>query len=224
MRTGKLALQFGISFIMLMAVYAGLLFIPAGTWDYWQAWAYLAAFGVPALVISVYFLLRDPAFLARRMKWREPERAQQISQSVISVLYFGGFVIAGLDQRYGWSQVPAILTIVSDLLIVGGFVLVWRVFVENRYAATTIEVEEGQPVISTGPYALVRHPMYLGALPMLLLTPLALGSYWAFCAYVPVTIALLFRIRNEEAVLLRDLPGYAEYRRSVRWRLIPGVW
>jgi protein-S-isoprenylcysteine O-methyltransferase Ste14 len=224
MGRGRLAVLVLLRVVLLVPLIGGLLLVPAGSWGYWEAWVYCGIFFVPTLVISLYFLARDPAFLERRMKWREKERRQQVGQSIMSLLYIISILIPGFDYRYGWSKMPVALVLAADAVILGGFLLVLRVFQENRYAASTVEVEAGQQVISSGPYAVVRHPMYLGALLMFLFTPLALGSYWALLAALPLTGGLVLRIRNEEAVLRRELPGYAEYCRKVRWRLIPRAW
>ncbi len=212
----------GLAFLLLLT--GGVLFLCAGTWEYWQAWVYLGVFFGPVLAITGYLLRRDPRLLSRRLRVRERERGQQVGQQLLNLFFLGLFVVAGLDRRYGWSHVPVVLMLVSDLLLLAGFGLVFLTFRENRYAGSTVQVEAGQQVITSGPYALVRHPMYLGALPILLLTPLALGSWWGLLVSAPLLVGLVLRILSEEALLVRELPGYEEYRRTVRWRLVPGVW
>ncbi len=224
MPQARLAALVVLQIVLLALVTGGLLFLPAGSWRYWEAWAYLAVTFVPTVAVSFSLLVRDPEFLKRRMKWREREGRQPLDRILITVLYFAVFVISGLDHRHGWSRVPAALVILGDAAVLGAYLAVFRVFEENRYAASTIEVEAGQQVISSGPYAVVRHPMYLAALPLLVFTPLALGSYWALLAVPPMIVGLVIRIRDEEALLRRALPGYEEYRRKVRWRLLPGIW
>lgn len=224
MSKGRLAALLVMWTVLLVGLMGAILFISAGTWQYWQAWVFLGVFFVLTLVGSLYFLVRSPALLERRMRWREPERQQEIGQRILGLLLFLGMVVAGLDHRYGWSHVPVPLVLIADVAIAAGFLFVYRVYQENEYASSTIEVEGGQQVISTGPYAIVRHPMYLGVLPIFLGIPLALGSYWALLVYLLLPIGLIRRILNEEQVLLRDLPGYEEYREKVKWRLVPGVW
>jgi protein-S-isoprenylcysteine O-methyltransferase Ste14 len=220
----RLAAKVLVALVALMATMGGLVFVPAGTLHYWQAWAFLATFFMLATVFSFLLLLYDPRLLERRMKWGEKEPWQRLVMGVVSVLYFAGFVVAGYDHRYGWSNVPPWLVIASDALILAGYAFVYRVFQENTFAASVVEVEPEQRVISTGPYAIVRHPMYLGALPIVTLIPLALGSYWGLLVFAPLPALLVMRLLNEEQVLVRDLPGYEDYRRKVRWRLLPGVW
>ncbi len=200
------------------------LFLPAGTARYWQAWLYcgllLAALGVAVL----YLLNRHPEFLERRMRTKERERTQQRIQLVITPIIFAGYVVAGLDHRFSWSGLPDAVVVAADVLVLAGYVFVIAVFRENSYASRVVEVVEGQTVISTGPYAWVRHPMYTGTIIMYLATPIALNSLWALLLFVAYPVALVFRIRNEEALLVRELAGYAEYRQKVRYRLIPFVW
>lgn len=224
MDRSRLVVDVTVRMVVMILIIGGLLFGFAGTIRYWQAWLYMAVLYVPSIAVTLYFFQRDPGFIERRMKWRERERAQQVGQSLIALLYISQFVVAGLDHRFGWSSVSPAFVIAADVLSLIGFWFIFIVFQVNRYAASTVEVEQGQQVISTGPYSLVRHPMYLGGLLMLLFSPLALGSWWAMIFGVLISFGLVFRIKNEEEVLVRDLPGYEDYRSRVRWRLIPGVW
>lgn len=201
-----------------------ILFGPAGTLDYWQAWAYMAILLGPVCFVILYFLKKDPAFLERRMRMREKEARQALIVRASAVLFLIGFLIPGLDRRFGWSQMPPEFVIAADATVLLGYAIVFLAFRENSYAGRTIEVEKGQKVISTGPYSLIRHPMYLGTLLMYLATPIALGSYAAaplFLLFVPI---IVFRILNEEEVLRRDLPGYAGYCSKTRFRLLPYIW
>jgi len=224
MSRGRLAAAVLWRLAAMPVVVGGLLLLPAGTWRWWQAWAFLAVFFVPSLAITLYLLAREPELIVRRLRRREPERQQQIGQSVLGALLVLGLVVAGLDHRYGWSAVPAPLVLAADAVILGGYLLIFRVFQENRFAGSTVEAEAGQQVISSGPYAVVRHPMYLGALFIFLAMPFALGSYWTLPIFLLFPLGLGLRIRTEEAVLRRELSGYAEYAQKVRWRLLPGVW
>ncbi|MEW6722939.1 MAG: isoprenylcysteine carboxylmethyltransferase family protein [Candidatus Micrarchaeota archaeon] len=202
----------------------GMLFLPAGTFDFWQAWLYMAVLFAPMFFVVLYFWKKDPEFLERRLRTREKEARQGLIVRAGAAILLAGFLVPGLDRRFGWTDVPAEISIAADVIVFVGYALIFLVFKENSYAGRTIEVEKGQKVISSGPYSVVRHPMYLGVLAIYLATPLALGSYAALppCA---LTIPLLvLRILNEEEVLRRDLAGYAEYCKKTKYRLIPLVW
>jgi protein-S-isoprenylcysteine O-methyltransferase Ste14 len=211
--------------VLLLFVFMGLiLFLPAGTLAYWQAWVWLTVWFVPVSLVIGYYLKADPALIERRIRIREKEKTQRNIMSIAFLLFIVAFLIPGFDKRYGWSSVPVPVVLIADCLMLGSYLLFVRVLKENRYASRTIEVVEGQRVITTGPYAIVRHPMYVAALGMYLVSPLALGSYWALpvcMLYIPV---LVVRIVNEEKVLRKELDGYAEYLRMTRFRLIPNVW
>lgn len=202
-------------------------FLPAWSFRYWQGWACLAAFFVPAGSISVYVAKTDPALLERRLKAgakAEKEKGQKVVQSITAVIFFADFLLPAFDHRLGWSRIPAWACVIGDLMMVAGFVVVFLVFRENSYTSGIIEVAQGQKVISTGPYALVRHPMYTGALIMLLGIPLALGSWWGTLINLPMTAGIVWRLLDEEKFLSRNLPGYSEYLRSVKYRLVPLLW
>jgi protein-S-isoprenylcysteine O-methyltransferase Ste14 len=215
-----LLIRFSAAFIVLALI----LFLTAGSLYYWQAWVYLGVLFIPLVYVVNYFLKRDPAFLERRMRVQEKERSQKRIQTFGSILFFLGFLIPGLDYRYGWSIVPIPLVLAADAVVFLGYFFIFLVFRENSYASRIVEVEAGQRVITTGPYTLIRHPMYLGVILMFLATPLALGSWWSLPVFLLLPISLVFRIRNEEELLVRELPGYAEYCEKVRYRLIPLVW
>jgi protein-S-isoprenylcysteine O-methyltransferase Ste14 len=211
------------TFVMLVAV----IFLPVWTFSYWQGWACLASFFVPACVITVWVAKNDPALLERRLKAgpkAEKETGQKIVQGIAAVVFLADFALPAFDHRYGWSSVPWFAAVGGDLMMVLGFVIVFVVFKANTYTSGIIEVAENQKVISTGPYALVRHPMYTGGLIMLFGIPLALGSWWGMLVNIPMTAAILWRLLDEEKFLLRELPGYAEYREKVKYRLVPLVW
>ena len=201
-----------------------LLFLPAGTLDYWQAWLYIVTLFTPVLFVVSYFLKNDPAFLERRMRMREKEVKQQLIMRLATIIFLIAFLIPGLDHRFGWSNVPFEFVIAADLIVFLSYLFIFFVFKENSYAGRTIEVETGQRVISTGPYSVIRHPMYLGVMFMYGITPIALGSYLALPVFLLIVPLLILRILNEEEVLRRDLPGYGEYCKKVRYRLIPFVW
>ncbi len=201
-----------------------LLFVPAGTLGYWQAWVWLGILVIPLLVLMVYMFRTNPALLERRLRLREPEPEQSliIKLSYIPVCLL--FPLAGLDHRFGWSHVPLGAVLAGDLVVIAGFCLFMLVLRANSYASRVVEIEKEQRVVRTGPYSLVRHPMYLAVLLIYFATPLALGSYWVYLPVLFIAPVLVARISNEERVLLSRLAGYTDYVASVRYRLIPGVW
>jgi protein-S-isoprenylcysteine O-methyltransferase Ste14 len=213
--------------LFLMIVLAVALFLPAGTIDYWQAWVFLAVFGLSVLAITLYLLRRDPQLLERRVNAgpvAEKEQIQQLIQSLASLAFVALFVVCAVDHRLGWSTVPLAVVVLGDALVALGLFAVFLVFKENTYTSATIEVGAEQRVISTGPYALVRHPMYAGALVMLLGVPLALGSWWGLFLVAPMAAVIVWRLLDEETYLAKNLPGYPAYLRQVRYRLLPLVW
>ena len=210
--------------ILATVIIIAMLFLPAGTFDYWQAWIFLAVLLIPALFVLFYFLKRDPGLLERRMKFKEKEVEQKLIIKLSMLLFILGFLIPGLDYRFGWSHVPTALVILSDIIVVLGYTLVFFVFKENSYTSRVIEVDKKQKVITTGPYSVIRHPMYLGVILMYIFMPLALGSYYALIFFLPVIILIVFRTLNEEKVLAKDLKGYKKYMKKVKYRIIPYVW
>ena len=200
-----------------------MLFVPAGTFDYWEAWVYCAVLLVPFVFVVTYLLRKDPELLARRIRLKEKEPTQKRIIGTSSLIFFRAFPISGLDHRFGWSEIPAVIVIAANALVLLGYTLVFLVFKENPYASRVVEVEQCQKVISTGPYALIRHPMYLGTSIMFLATPIALGSYWALPVFLTLPIVMVYRLMNEEKVLMRELPGYTEYMQNVRF-LVPFIW
>jgi protein-S-isoprenylcysteine O-methyltransferase Ste14 len=216
-----------VGLVFLVGVLAAALFVPPWTLDFWQAWAFLGVFGGACLAITIWLARRDPALLARRVKagpLAEPTRTQQVVQAIASLAFAGAFVLAGLDRRGAWSDVPVVLVIAGDVLVAAGLAIVARVFRANTFTSAVIEVERAQQVVTTGPYAIVRHPMYAGAFVMLAGVPLALGSWIAFAAVAILMAVIVWRLLDEERLLVRDLAGYAAYRTTVRWRLIPRIW
>jgi protein-S-isoprenylcysteine O-methyltransferase Ste14 len=220
------ALRRKVAKVVMMAILILFLFffIPAGTIKYWQAWAYMATLFIPALFMMAYLLRKDPELMQRRMKTKEKETEQKLLIRIGWLLFFPAFLIPGFDFRYGWSSVPTWCILLSDLLIISGYFLFARVLMANRYAARVVEVEEKQQLISTGPYAVVRHPMYSAILIIYIFSPLALGSYWAVIPMLFLIGIVVARILNEEAVLSRELEGYREYMQKTKYRIIPGIW
>jgi len=216
-----------VSGLVQLVVVGVLLFLPAGTFGYWQAWVFLAVFALSAWIPSIYLQLRNPAALERRMRGGPVAEGRTVQKFVMAGLYLSlaaMCVVSGLDHRFGWSAVPTALCVVGDVLVAVGLFVVVLVVIENSYASTTVQVEEGQEVVSTGLYGLVRHPMYTGNVIMLVGLPLALGSYWALVFVVPGLIVLASRIRDEEKMLADELTGYREYTQKVRYRLVPCMW
>jgi protein-S-isoprenylcysteine O-methyltransferase Ste14 len=213
-----------VAFNAAFLVMAVMLFLPAGTFDYWEAWVYLVVLFIPVFLTVNYLLRNKPDLVQRRMQFREKEPEQKLIIRFSYLFFILVFLLPGLDRRFGWSNVPVLVVLLADLFITIGYGIVFLSFRENPYAGRTIEVTLNQTVVSTGPYAIVRHPMYLGSLLLYIFTPLALGSYWTMIPMLLIIPILAARILNEESVLLRDLPGYQEYMRKTRYRLIPGVW
>jgi protein-S-isoprenylcysteine O-methyltransferase Ste14 len=216
-----------VGLLRLLVILAAFLFLPAGTFDYWQAWVFLAVFFSAALAISVYLMTNNPTLLERRLNagpGAEREKSQRIIQILVWILFAVATLLPPIDHRLAWSAVPPVVTIAGDILVALGFWIVFLVFRENTFSSATVEVQPGQTVVSSGPYAVVRHPMYAGALLLLLGVPLALGSWWGLFTIFPITLVLAWRLLAEEQFLSKNLPGYSEYRSQVRYRLVPWVW
>lgn len=201
-----------------------LLFWTAGTFEYREAWIFLAVLFVPLMLVFGYLLAMNPALLERRMRTRDQESSQGRIVKLGSICYLLTFLVPGIDHRFAWSSVPTATVLLADLVYVLGYVLFVLVLRVNSYASRVVEVEAAQRVASTGPYAVVRHPMYVAVLLMILSSPVALGSWWALIPALPVIGIMVSRIRHEEEVLARDLPGYREYMTATRYRLLPGIW
>jgi protein-S-isoprenylcysteine O-methyltransferase Ste14 len=222
-----LALRAWFALVVLAAVMGALLFVPVGTMSYWQAWVYLGIFFGASALTTAFLIRRDPALLERRMRGgptAEKRPVERLIMGLVSVGFVALLVVPALDYRFGWSAVPVWAVIVGELLVVLGFYFIFRVYRENTYTSATIEVAVGQTVISTGPYAIVRHPMYASALLYLTGTPLALASYWGLIPLAAMLPFLMWRLFDEERFLVENLPGYADYQQKVRHRLVPGVW
>jgi protein-S-isoprenylcysteine O-methyltransferase Ste14 len=214
-------------FVLLAVILGIALFGTAGALDFWQAWVYLCVFFGSSALITVYLWKESPELLARRVHagpTAEKQRSQQLIQILASIAFLGCLVVPGFNHRFGWSNVSIYIVILGDILVALGFLIVFLVFKENAFTAATIEVAADQKVISTGPYAIVRHPMYAGALLMLFGTALALSSWWGLVPFAVMTLTIAARLLDEERFLAKNLPGYADYGQGVRYRLIPYVW
>jgi protein-S-isoprenylcysteine O-methyltransferase Ste14 len=224
----KLLLLSLVNLVVGSVMLGVLLFLSAGTLDYWQAWVFIVVFSAAANGIGIYLSIKDPALLERR-KNLTPAAPASLAQKIMGVLILIGvlalLVVPALDHRFGWSSMPGFVAVFGDVLVLLSFVAFYYVFRENSYGGSTIEVFEGQQVISTGPYAIVRHPMYSGVVIMCVGAVLALGSWWTLLVIVLMEMPVLaWRILDEEQVLAKDLPGYPDYMHKVRYRLVPHVW
>jgi len=214
--------------LLRLAVSMGLaVFLSAWTIYYWQAWVFLAVFFVSVSAITVYLIRQDSKLLERRVKagpGAERERSQKTIQLLASIAFIAVIIIPALDHRFRWSKVPLYISGAGDVLVALGLLAVFFVFRENTFTSAIIEVGTEQRIIATGPYAWVRHPMYIGALIMLLGVPLALGSWWGLFTIVPMALVIVWRLLDEEKFLVKNLSGYSEYKKQVRYRLLPFIW
>ena len=205
-----------------------MLFLPAWTFDYWQAWVFLLVFfPLSTWIPNIYLMGKNPAALQRRMRAGPGAETRTVQKVVIAVLYLSlaaMFVVGGLDHRFGWSPVPTAICLAGDVLVGVGRGVVMLVVIQNSHAATTVRVEAGQKLVSTGMYGLVRHPMYTSYVIMMVGIPLALGSYWGLVFVIPGLLVIALRIRDEEKLLQEELDGYHEYTQKVRYRLVPCMW
>jgi protein-S-isoprenylcysteine O-methyltransferase Ste14 len=210
--------------LSLFAISFAILFLPAWTLNYWQAWTYLGVLMASISAIYIYLMKYDPALLARRADNTEIELSQKIIHFSVNLVFLAASVVSALDHRFRWSAVPTSAVIAGDLLVALGMLLIFFVFRENTFTASTIQVAADHKVVSTGLYALVRHPMYVGGLVFIFGVPLALGSWWGLLTFIPLTFLIVWRIFDEERFLAKNLSGYAEYQSEVKYRLIPFVW
>ena len=214
--------------VKTFVVLTGLLFVPAGTWRFWQGWLYIGLISGFWTYFFIDLLKSDPQLLERRMQRRETEPQQKLLQRLVSLILFLAFMLAGVDFRFGWSRalgsVPVALVLAGQVIVVAGYWLVFWTMKVNSFASSIIQVEAQQTVIDRGPYAWVRHPMYLGMALSALALPLALGSYIALPLFAVLPLLLGYRLVHEERTLCRDLAGYAEYCQRARYRLLPWVW
>ena len=224
MSRSKLLLTVLSRLISGVIMFALMFFLPAGTWSYWQAWMYIGVLIIPMLFVLAYFMKRDPELLERRMKMRE-ERGQQRRIIGVSVLFFIlGYLLPGFDIRYGWSNMPAWVSIAAAVVMFLSYLLVFRTMQVNSYLSRIIEVAENQKVIDTDVYGVVRHPMYVGMVVLYVVSPIVLGSWWAVIPALVIIPVIVARILDEEKALENELAGYKEYKQKVKYRLIPFVW
>ena len=220
----KLIFQALIKALVGLLLVGALLFLPAGTLSYPGAWLFLGLLFVPMLLLGTVLLLKSPDLLRKRLNHREKESTQKGVVALSGLMFPIGFVLSALDFRFGWSHVPLWLTAVASALFLLGYAAYAEVMRENAYLSRTVEIQEGQTVISTGLYGVVRHPMYLATLLMFLPLPLILGSFWGLIPFAAYPLIIAIRIQNEEKILIEGLAGYADYKKKVKYRLIPFIW
>jgi protein-S-isoprenylcysteine O-methyltransferase Ste14 len=223
----KIAVQTVTSSIIGLGVFLLLVFLPAGTFDYWRGWAFIAVFAAATLIPSVYLAATNPAALQRRMQAGPAAETRPLQKAIITFAFLSMgamIVVSVLDYRFGWSSVPAAISVIGDVLVGAGLLIAMITTIQNGYAAANVKVESQQKVVSTGVYSVVRHPMYFGNVVMMIGVPLSLGSYWALLFVIPGLAVLATRILDEEKLLSLELTGYREYAQRVHYRLVPGVW
>jgi protein-S-isoprenylcysteine O-methyltransferase Ste14 len=223
----KTVLQMASTSLLGLAAFGLLLFWPAGTFNYWQAWVFIAVFTLCTLAPSIYLLAKNPAALQRRMHAGPTAETRTVQKIVITgsfLLVPGVMVLSAFDHRFGWSNVPTAVSVIGLVLVGVGLSVSQLVVIQNSYAASTITVETSQQIVTTGLYGLVRHPLYVGVIIMVTGVPLALGSWWGLFILIPCLAGLAARITDEEKMLEQELAGYREYEQEVRYRLVPLVW
>jgi protein-S-isoprenylcysteine O-methyltransferase Ste14 len=217
---GKALSRFILGLIFISAI----LFIPAGSIEYWNAWLFIGILFIPILFVGIYLIIRDPELLDKRLNSQEKENKQKKMVLFTTITFLAGFILSGLDYRFGWSSVPLFLVVLSAIMVLIGYIMFFMVIRQNRYASRVVEVQEKQKVIDTGFYGVVRHPMYSAAILMFLFTPLVLGSFIALIPFLIFPFQMNIRIKNEEQVLEEGLDGYVEYKKRVKYKVIPFIW
>lgn len=220
----KLLTEALMKFIFGLLVVGLLIFLSAGTLNYPYGWLFLGLLFIPMLIAGFVMLFRSPAFLKKRLDAKEKQTTQKGVVAFSGLMFIAGFVVAGLDFRFGWSNVPTWVIMTASLLFLIAYALYAEVMRENAYLSRTIKVEEGQAVVDTGMYGIVRHPMYAVTILLFLMIPIVLGSWYALIAFLFYPAIIVVRLKNEETLLTRELPGYAEYKQKVKYRIIPFIW
>ena len=213
-----------IKFIFGAALAGALLFVPAGTFEYINGWIFMGILFIPMFIAGIILMIKNPELLRKRLNNKETEDTQKYVILFSSLMFVAGFIVAGFDYKYGWTNVPDIIVIVSSILFVIAYILYAEVLRENEYLSRTIEVQENQKVIDTGLYGIVRHPMYAVTIILFLSMPLILGSIISFIIFLMYPIIIAIRIKNEEKVLEEQLEGYTEYKKKVKYKIIPFIW
>lgn len=220
----KLLLEGIMKFLCGLLMVGLLIFLPAGTLDYGRGWLLMGLLFVPMLIAGFVMFFKSPDLLAKRLDVKEKQAAQKGVVAMSGLMFIGGFVVAGLDARFGWSRMPQAVTVVASVLFVLAYGLYGEVMRENAYLSRTIGVQEGQKVVDTGLYGLVRHPMYMATILLFLMMPLILGSWYGLIVFMAYPAIIIVRLKDEEDLLTRELPGYAEYKQKVKYRILPFLW
>ena len=207
-----------------LVMVALLIFLPAGTVNFAKGWLFMGLLFVLMLIAGFVMLFKSPEFLAKRLDVKEKQSTQKGVIAVSGLMFIAGFVVAGLDYRFGWSQMPAPVTVIASVLFLIAYALYAEVMRENAYLSRTIKVEEGQTVVDTGLYGIVRHPMYMASILLFLMMPIVLGSWYALIVFAVYPAVIVVRLKDEEELLTRELSGYAEYKKKVKYRIIPFIW
>lgn len=220
----KLMLSALIKYVAGLLLVGALLFLPAGSLLYPNAWLFLGLLFIPMLILGVVLLIKAPSLLQKRLNAKEGERAQRGVVALSGLLFIAGFVVAGLDYRFGWSHIPSWVVAIASVILLVSYALYAEVMRENAYLSRTVEVQDGQHVVDTGLYGIVRHPMYAVTVWLFLSIPVVLGSWWSLLCFLPYVAAIVARILNEERVLESGLAGYTDYKKRVKYRLFPFIW
>ena len=220
----KLLIEALAKFICGVALVGLLVFLPAGTLEFTYGWLLMALLFIPMLIAGFVMLFKSPDFLKKRLDVKEKQGTQKGVVAVSGLMFIAGFVVAGLDYRFGWSTMPNWVTIAASIVFVLDYALYAEVMRENAYLSRTIKVEEGQTVVDTGLYGIVRHPMYAATIEMFLMIPLILGSWWALLIFAIYPAVIVVRLNDEEELLTKELPGYEEYKKKVKYRILPFIW
>ena len=220
----KLFFQAIIKFLLGVLIIGALLFIPANTFEYWNGWLFMGLLFIPMFIAGIVLMIKNPELLKKRLNSKEKENDQKKVILFSGLMFLSGFIVAGLNYRYNWIVLPNIVIIISSILFVIAYILYAEVLRENTYLSRTIEVQENQKVIDTGLYGIVRHPMYAVTILLFLTMPLILGSIISFIIFLIYPLIIAKRIKNEEIVLEKDLKGYLEYKKKVKYKVIPFVW
>lgn len=213
-----------LKYISGLLIVGLLLFLPAGSFNFFEAWLFIGLLFIPMLILGIVLFFKSPELLKKRLDAKEREGAQRGVVALSALIFIGGFILAGLDKRFGWTTMPMWATVVSSVIFLFSYVMYAEVMRENAYLSRTIQVQDGQKVVDSGLYGIVRHPMYTVTIFLFLSIPLILGSLWSFFCFLYYPILIVARIKNEEKYLQENLEGYTEYKKKVRYRLVPFVW